>query len=110
MDKITQIVPEKHIPSFLEEIIEITSGRTKWMDLGRALKVSRNYLKDIKQNGFDDETSNRMMLKKWIEENKEASWDLLASALIFIGDRDLATKIYSKHSKTLFDCIIFLGI
>ena len=91
---------------FLREVIEITSGKIYWMDLGNALKVPRNYLTEIKVKNFDDTTSNMLMLEKWIEEDQNASWDKLESALVFIGDKDVASKIREKYSKILHYLII----
>ena len=91
---------------FLIEVLEITRGKKYWMDLGCALNIPRNYLTDIKVKNFDDTTSNKMMLEKWIEEDENASWHKLESALVFIGDKDVASKIREIYSKILYYLII----
>ena len=108
-DRSTSVIKEKEMEAlrhkensiFLRQVIEITSGKKYWMDLGSTLKVPRNYLTEIKVKNFDDTTSNIMMLEKWIEQDENASWDKLESALVFIGDKDVASKIREEYSKIL---------
>ena len=65
---------------------------TQWYDLGLQLQLSPSTLDTIAaHHNVDDH--KRMMLRKWLQSDPEASWEKLAAALTLIGHKTTAAAV-----------------
>ena len=70
---------------------------TQWYDLGLQLQLSPSTLDTIAaHHNVDDH--KRMMLRKWLQSDPEASWEKLAAALTLIGHKTTAAVIRRQFS------------
>ena len=70
---------------------------TQWYDLGLQLKLSPATLDTIAaHHNVDDH--KRMMLRKWLQSDPEASWEKLAAALTVTGHKTAAAVIRRQFS------------
>ena len=70
---------------------------TQWYDLGLQLQLSPFTLDTIAaHHNVDDH--KRMMLRKWLQIDPEASWEKLAAALALIGHKTIAAVIRRQFS------------
>jgi len=75
----------------------VQSVAPKWKDLGVQLSISPNVLDIINANCPNDvEKSCKLMLDKWLNTQKSASWNQLLKALCAIGKDHLASVIQGK--------------
>ena len=74
-------------------------GGKEWYDLGLQLHLSPSTLDTIAAHP-DIEDHKRMMLRKWLQQDPEASWEKLASALTVIGHKTTAKNVRSQFVRT----------
>jgi hypothetical protein len=68
---------------------------TQWYDLGLQLRLSPAILDTIAaHHNVDDH--KRMMLRKWLQSDPEASWERLAAALTLTGHETTAATVRSR--------------
>ena len=72
---------------------------TQWYDLGLQLRLSPSTLDTIASDHQAADDCKRMMLRKWLQSDPEASWERLAAALTLTGYETTATVI--KHQFSL---------
>ena len=72
---------------------------TQWYDLGLQLKLSPSILDTIASDHQAADDCKRMMLRKWLQSDLEASWEKLVAALILIGHETTAAKVRSQFVK-----------
>ena len=70
---------------------------TQWYDLGLQLRLSPSTLDTIAAHHNSDD-HKRMMLRKWLQSDPEASWERLAAALTLVGHKTSAVVIRRKIS------------
>ena len=70
-------------------------GGKEWYDLGLQLHLSPSTLDTIAAHP-SVEDHKRMMLRKWLQQDPEASWEKLASALTLIGHKTTAANIRNQ--------------
>ena len=80
----------------LEAISDVTTP-DGWYRLGLALGLSPGALDTI-QSHPDLSSHKRMMLRKWLQGDVNASWKKLAFALTAIGHEVLAQRISSQYN------------
>ena len=70
---------------------------TQWYDLGLQLELPPSTLDTIAaHHNVDDH--KRMMLRKWLQGDPEASWEKLAAALTLTGHETTASVIRRRFS------------
>ena len=74
---------------------------TQWYDLGLQLKLSPSTLDTIAADNQTSDDCKRVMLRKWLQSDPEASWERLAAALTLTGHEAAAAGI-----RRLFSLII----
>lgn len=74
-------------------------GGREWYDLGLQLHLSPSTLDTIAAHP-NVEDHKLMMLKKWLHQDPEASWEKLASALTLIGHKTTAVSVRNKFVST----------
>ena len=65
---------------------------TQWYDIGLQLKLPPSTLDTIAAHHNADD-HKRMMLRKWLQSDPEASWEKLAAALTLTGHETAASVI-----------------
>jgi single-stranded DNA-specific DHH superfamily exonuclease len=68
----------------------------QWYDLGLQLRLSPAILDTIDADNQTSDECKRIMLRKWLQSDPEASWEGLAAALALIGHETTATKVRSQ--------------
>ena len=82
-------------------IIALTDfGGREWYDLGLQLHLSPSTLDTIAAHP-NVEDHKQMMLKKWLQQDPEASWEKLANALTLIGHKTTAASIRNQFVSTM---------
>ena len=71
----------------------------QWYDLGLQLKLSPSVLDTIAADHQISDDRKRMMLRKWLQSDPEASWERLAAALALIGHETIATNVRAQFVK-----------
>ena len=71
---------------------------TQWYDLGLQLQLSPSTLDTIKADHQNVDDCKRMMLRKWLQSDPEASWEKLAAALTLSGHKTTAAAIRRQFS------------
>ena len=71
---------------------------TQWYDLGLQLRLSASILDTIAADHQTADDCKRVMLRKWLQSDPEASWERLAAALTLTGHKTAATVIRSQFS------------
>ena len=71
---------------------------TQWYDLGLQLKLSPSILDTIAAHHSVDD-HKRMMLRKWLQSDPEASWERLAVALTLTGYKATAASVRRQFVK-----------
>ena len=71
---------------------------TQWYDLGLQLKLSPSTLDTIAADHQISDDSKRVMLRKWLQIDPEASWEKLAVALTLTGHKTAAAVIRRQFS------------
>ena len=74
-------------------------GGREWYDLGLQLHLSPSTLDTIAAHP-NVEDHKLMMLKKWLHQDPEASWEKLASALTLIGHKTTAASVRNQFVST----------
>ena len=69
---------------------------TQWYNLGLQLRLSPSILDTIATDHQTTDDRKRVMLRKWLQSDPEASWERLAAALALIGLETTAAKIRSQ--------------
>ena len=78
----------RHLLTAVEDVAE----PSKWYELGLELQLTEATLDNIRAD--PDHTSHkRMMLQKWLQQDPDASWEKLASALTKMGYKAAANRI-----------------
>ena len=68
---------------------------TQWYDLGLQLRLPPSTLDTIAaHHNVDDH--KRMMLRKWLQSDPEASWERLAAALTLTGHKTIAANVRAQ--------------
>ena len=81
-------------------IIALTDvGGREWYDLGLQLHLTPSTLDTIAAHPNVEE-HKLIMLKKWLHQDPEASWEKLASALTLIGHKTTAANIRNQFVST----------
>ncbi len=81
-------------------IIALTDvGGREWYDLGLQLHLSPSTLDTIAAHP-NVEDHKLMMLKKWLHQDPDASWEKLASALTLIGHKATAASVRNQFVST----------
>ena len=75
-------------------VLNDVSG-SQWYDIGLELRLAPSTLDSITSHP-DIESHKRMMLRKWLQEDPEATWEKLACALAHTGYKTIAAKIRSQ--------------
>ena len=70
----------------------------EWYDLGTALGLSTQLLKNIEKYSNNEDNSRIILFKKWLEENDNPTWSNISNALNTIGQKYLAEEILKKYS------------
>ena len=76
---------------------------TRWYDLGLQLKLSPSTLDTIAADHQTSDDCKRVMLRKWLQIDPEASWERLAAALILTGHESTSAAIRRKFSSISTD-------
>ena len=71
---------------------------TQWIDLGLQLKLSPSILDTIAADNQTSDDCKRVMLRKWLQSDPEASWERLATALALTGHETAAAVIRRQFS------------
>ena len=71
---------------------------TQWYDLGLQLRLSPSILDTIAADHQTTDDCKRVMLRKWLQSDPEASWERLAAALTLTGHKTAAAVIRSQFS------------
>ena len=71
---------------------------TQWYDLGLQLKLPPSILDAIASDHQTADDCKRMMLRKWLQSDPEASWEKLAVALSLTGHKTTAAVIKRQFS------------
>jgi uncharacterized protein (DUF1800 family) len=71
---------------------------TQWYDLGLQLRLSPAILDTIAADHQTADDCKRIMLRKWLQSDPEASWERLAAALTLTGHMAAAAVIRSQFS------------
>ena len=71
---------------------------TQWYDLGLQLQLSPSTLDTIASDHQTADDCKRMMLRKWLQSDPEASWEKLAVALSLTGHKTTAAVIRRQFS------------
>ena len=71
---------------------------TQWYDLGLQLRLSPSTLDTIAAHHNADD-HKRMMLRKWLQSDPEASWERLAAALALTGHETTAANVRAQFVK-----------
>ena len=71
---------------------------TQWYDLGLQLRLSPSTLDTIASDHQTADDCKRMMLRKWLQSDPEASWEKLAAALTLTGHKTTAAVIRRQFS------------
>ena len=74
---------------------------TQWYDLGLQLRLSPPILDTIAADHQTADDCKRVMLRKWLQSDPEASWERLAAALTLTGHKTAAAVIRSQFSLVL---------
>ena len=74
---------------------------TQWYDLGLQLRLSPSILDTIDADHQTADDCKRVMLRKWLQSDPEASWERLAAALTLTGHKTAAAVIRSQFSLVL---------
>ena len=85
-------------------LIAVEDVATEWHKLGLNLDVPEHILNLVGSNP-DIEDRLRMMLSKWLDYDREASWDKLANALNTMGKNVIAANIRSKYVRSVSETI-----
>ena len=70
----------------------------QWYDLGLQLRLPPSILDSITSHP-DVEDHKRMMLRRWLQFDPDASWEKLACALILTGHKTTAASIRNQFVK-----------
>ena len=76
---------------------------TQWYDLGLQLKLSPSTLDTIAADHQTSDDCKRVMLRKWLQIDPEASWEKLAAALILTGHESTSAAIRRNFSSISTD-------
>ena len=71
---------------------------TQWYDLGLQLRLSPSTLDTIASDHQTADDCKRVMLRKWLQSDPEASWERLAVALTLTGHKTAAAVIRRQFS------------
>ena len=71
---------------------------TQWYDLGLQLKLPPSILDTIASDHQTADDCKRIMLRKWLQSDPEASWEKLAAALTLTGHETTAAVIRRQFS------------
>ena len=71
---------------------------TQWYDLGLQLQLSPSTLDTIAADHQTADDRKRMMLRKWLQSDPEASWEKLVAALTLMGHKTTAAVIRSQFT------------
>ena len=71
---------------------------TQWIDLGLQLKLSPSILDTIASDHQTSDDCKRVMLRKWLQSDPEASWERLAAKLTLTGHETTAAVIRRRFS------------
>ena len=66
---------------------------TQWYDLGLQLRLSPSTLDTIASDHQTSDDCKRVMLRKWLQSDPEASWEKMAAALTLTGHKTAAAII-----------------
>ena len=88
---------ELELRDILIALIDV--GGKQWYDLGLQLRLSPSILDTIAAHP-NIEDHKRMMLRKWLQQDPEATWEKLASALTLIGHKTTATNVRNQFVST----------
>ncbi len=78
---------------------EIWEARSKWCQIGLALKLSSGTLDAIKKDPGDAGDHCMKILESWLTSDKDKTWECLAKAMErnFVGHASLSQDIRTKH-------------
>ena len=76
---------------------------TQWYDLGLQLKLSPSTLDTIAADNQTSDDCKRVMLRKWLQSDPEASWERLSAALTLTGHKTTAAVIRSQFPSVRAD-------
>ena len=76
----------------LKDVVFAVKDVTEWYDLGLYLDLPDAILATIASHP-DVEGHRRMMLSKWLQYDREATWEKLVSALLKMGKNVIAENI-----------------
>jgi single-stranded DNA-specific DHH superfamily exonuclease len=79
-------------------VLKDVAGK-QWYNLGLQLRLSPSILDTIAADNQNSDDCKRIMLRKWLQNDPEASWEKLAAALTLIGHETTATKVRSQFVK-----------
>ena len=90
---------QKDLEVELREVVLVLKdvAGTQWYDLGLQLRLSPSTLDTIAAHHNTDD-HKRMMLRKWLQSDPEASWERLAVALALTGHKTTAAVIRRQFS------------
>ena len=71
---------------------------TQWYDLGLQLRLSPSTVDTIASDHQTADDCKRVMLRKWLQSDPEASWERLAVALTLTGYKTAAAVIRRQFS------------
>ena len=71
---------------------------TQWYDLGLQLRLSPSTLDTIASDHQTADDCKRVMLRKWLQSDPEASWEKLAASLTLTGHKSTAAVIKRQFS------------
>ena len=77
---------------------------TQWYDLGLQLKLPPSILDTIAAHHNADD-HKRMMLRKWLQSDPEASWERLAAALTLTGHESTAANVRSQFVRVAVEVV-----
>ena len=84
---------------------ELWDARIKWYNIGLRLGILAPDLDVIENDGGDTEARFRSMLRKWLREGKNCTWEALIKALSSpsVGLEMLAKHIQQKRCQMASD-------
>ena len=77
---------------------------TQWYDIGLQLKLPPSILDTIAAHHNADD-HKRMMLRKWLQSDPEASWERLAAALTLAGHESAAANVRSQFVRVAVEVV-----
>ena len=85
------------IPSLKDVFTELKPALLDWYELGLFLDISPYKLDSIRKDYHDTHHAFRTMLRIWLEQSVEPTWETIVEALSIVGDRALAEEIRARH-------------